>query len=142
VGGEVTVTMAERAGEEYRGTIARTARSIDTVTRTMQVEIRVPNPKGALISGAYVQVSMPIEVNAQALTVPTNVLLFRPEGTRVASVDRNGRVQLKSVKLGTDFGTTVEVLSGLDASDRVIVNPSDSLADGDTVTLTPAGDGR
>ncbi|MGA2342610.1 MAG: efflux RND transporter periplasmic adaptor subunit [Steroidobacteraceae bacterium] len=142
VGGEVTVTMAERAGEEYRGTIARTARAIDTVTRTMQVEIRVPNPKGALISGAYVQVSMPIEVNAQALTVPTNVLLFRPEGTRVASVDRDGRVRLKAVKLGTDFGTTVEVLGGLDASDRIIENPADSLADGDAVTLAPAGDGR
>lgn len=142
VGGAVTVTMAERAGEAYRGTIARTAHAIDPATRTMQVEIRVPNPKGALISGAYVQVSMPIDVNAQALTVPTNVLLFRPEGTRVASVDQNGRVQLKSVKLGTDFGTTVEILSGLDASDRIVVNPADSLADGDVVTLAQADNGH
>jgi RND family efflux transporter MFP subunit len=140
-GEEVTVSLAERAGEDYRGTIARTARAIDTATRTMQVEIRVPNPNGALISGAYVEVTLPIDVNAQVLTVPTNVLLFRPEGTRVAAVDDHGSVKLKPVKLGTDFGTSVEVLSGLVASDRIIVNPADSLADGDVVTLAKAGDG-
>ena len=139
VGDAVTVTLAERLGEEYRGTIARTARAIDTSTRTMQVEIRVPNPDGALISGSYVQVMLPINVNAQALVVPTNVLLFRPEGARVALVDAGGRVRLSSVKLGTDFGTSVEVLSGLNATDRVVLNPADSLADGDVVTLTDAG---
>ena len=135
VGDEVKVTLAERAGEEYRGTVARTARAIDTVTRTMQVEIRVPNPQGLLISGSYVQVILPIDANTQQLVLPTNTLLFRPEGTRVALVDKDGRVHLKSVKLGTDFGESVEVLSGLDASDQVVVNPADSLADGDVVTL-------
>jgi multidrug efflux pump subunit AcrA (membrane-fusion protein) len=78
---------------------------------------------------------MPIGVDARALVVPTNVLLFRPEGTRVALVDGGGRVHLASVKLGTDFGTSVEILSGLKVSDRIIVNPADSLADGDVVTL-------
>jgi RND family efflux transporter MFP subunit len=135
VGDPVTVTLAERAGEQYRGSVARTARAIDTATRTMQVEIRVPNPTNALITGSYVQVSMPIGVDARALVVPTNVLLFRPEGTRVALVDGGGRVHLASVKLGTDFGTSVEILSGLNVSDRIIVNPADSLADGDVVTL-------
>jgi RND family efflux transporter MFP subunit len=135
VGDEVTVTLAERAGEEYRGTVARTARAIDTATRTMQVEIRVPNAQGLLISGSYVQVILPIDANSQQLVLPTNTLLFRPEGTRVALVDKDGRVHLKSVKLGTDFGESVEVLNGLDASDQVVVNPADSLADGDVVTL-------
>ena len=134
-GDAVTVTLAERVGRQYQGTIARTARAIDAATRTMQVEIRVPNPTGALIAGSYVQVVLPINVDAKALVVPTNVLLFRPEGTRVALVDAAGRVHLTSVKLGTDFGTSVEVLSGLSASDRLIVNPADSLADGDVVTL-------
>jgi RND family efflux transporter MFP subunit len=138
IGDAVTVTLAERVGEEYRGTIARTARAIDTSTRTMQVEIRVPNPDGALITGSYVQVMLPINVNAQALVVPTNVLLFRPEGPRAALVDAGGRVHLSSVRLGTDFGTTVEVLSGLNATDRVVLNPADSLADGDVVTLADA----
>jgi RND family efflux transporter MFP subunit len=135
IGGVATVTLAERVGQQFRGTIARTARAIDTATRTMQVEIQVPNPTGALIAGSYVQVTLPINVDARALVVPTNVLLFRPEGTRVALVDSGGRVHLTSVKLGTDFGTSVEVLRGLNASDRIVLNPADSLADGDVVTL-------
>jgi RND family efflux transporter MFP subunit len=138
IGDAVTVTLAERAGGEYRGGIARTARAIDTATRTMQVEIRVPNPSGALIAGSYVQVTLPINVDVQALVVPTNVLLFRPDGTRVALVDSGGRVHLALVKLGTDFGTSVEVLNGLNGADRIVLNPADSLADGDVVTLPAA----
>jgi RND family efflux transporter MFP subunit len=139
VGAQVSVTLAERSGKTYQGTVARTARAIDTATRTMQVEIRVPNPTGALIAGSYVQVTLPVSVDAQALVVPTNVLLFRPEGSRIALVDSGGRVHLAPVKLGTDFGTRVEVLSGLAVTDRMVLNPPDSLADGDVVTLaTPA----
>jgi RND family efflux transporter MFP subunit len=135
VGDAVTVTLAERVGEQYQGTIARTARAIDTVTRTMQVEIRVPNPQGALIAGSYVQVLLPIKGDSTGLVVPTNALLFRPEGSYVAAVDGQGHVRLSPVKLGTDFGTAVEVLSGLKSSDRIVVNPADSLADGDIVTV-------
>jgi RND family efflux transporter MFP subunit len=135
IGDAVTVTLAGRVGQQFQGTIARTARAIDAATRTMQVEIRVPNPTGALIAGSYVQVMLPINVDAKVLVIPTNVLLFRPEGTRVALVDAAGRVHLTSVKLGTDFGTSVEVLSGLSATDRLVLNPADSLADGDVVTL-------
>jgi RND family efflux transporter MFP subunit len=135
VGDGVTVTLAERAGQQFRGSIARTAGAIDTATRTMQVEIQVPNPTGALIAGSYVQVSLPVNVDKEALVVPTNVLLFRPEGTHVALVDSAGRVHLALVKLGTDFGTRVEVLQGLSAADRIVLNPADSLADGDVVTL-------
>jgi RND family efflux transporter MFP subunit len=139
VGAQVSVTLAERSGKTYQGTVARTARAIDTATRTMQVEIRVPNPTGALIAGSYVQVTLPVSVDAEALVVPTNVLLFRPEGSRIALVDSGGRVHLAPVKLGTDFGTRVEVLSGLAVTDRMVLNPPDSLADGDVVTLaTPA----
>jgi RND family efflux transporter MFP subunit len=140
IGDAVTITLAGRVNEQYQGTVARTARAIDTATRTMQVEIRVPNPTGALIAGSYVQVTLPIGVDAKALVVPTNVLLFRPEGTRVALVDANGRVHLTLVQLGIDFGTSVEVLSGLNVTDRVVQNPPDSLADGDVVVLpaTPA----
>ena len=138
VGDAVTVTLAERAGEEYRGTIARTARAIDTSTRTMQVEIRVPNPRGELIAGSYVQVSLPIRTGGSALEVPSNVLLFRPDGPRVALVDGGGRVRLAAVKLGTDFGNSIAILSGVSADDRIILNPADSIADGDIVTLADA----
>jgi len=135
IGDTVMVSLAERAGEHYQGSIARTARAIDPATRTLQVEIRVPNPGGDLFSGAYVQVELPIKGDRAATVVPTNVLLFRPDGPRVAVVDQSGRVRLAQVKLGTDYGTSVEVLAGLDAADQIIVNPADSLADGDIVTL-------
>src|SRR5450631_2160756 len=135
IGDAVSVILAERAGEQYQGTVARTAGAIDTTTRTMQVEIRLPNPRGALIAGSYVQVSLPVNVDDRVLVVPTNVLLFRPDGTQIALVDSGGRVRLTPVKLGTDFGTSVEVLSGLSAGDRMVLNPADSLADGDIVTI-------
>jgi RND family efflux transporter MFP subunit len=142
VGDVVTVSLPERPGEEYQGAIARTARAIDAVSRTMQVEIRVPNPKQALFSGAYAQAILPIKQDGAALLVPTNVLLFRPDGPRVAAVDAAGRVRMSAVTLGTDFGTTVAVTSGLHPDDRIILNPPDSLVDGDIVTLSAQTDGR
>ncbi len=135
VGDQVTVTLAEHAGQKYQGVIARSAGAIDTATRTMQVEIRVPNPKGELIAGAYVQVLLPIQGDNTGLVVPTNVLLFRPSGTYVGVVDGSSHVHLTRVTLGTDFGTSVEVLAGVNAADRIVVNPADSLADNDVVTL-------
>jgi RND family efflux transporter MFP subunit len=135
VGDAVTVILPGHQGEKYQGSIARTARAIDTGTRTMQVEIRVPNPQDALIAGAYVQVNLPIRQDGDALLIPINVLLFRPDGPRVAAVDAAGRVRLAPVKLGTDFGSSVAVLDGLKADDRIVLNPADSLADGDVVTL-------
>jgi RND family efflux transporter MFP subunit len=135
VGDIVTVNLSGHQGAEYQGTIARTARAIDAGTRTMQVEIRVPNPTDALIAGAYVEVILAIKQDGAALLVPTNVLLFRPDGPRVATVDASGHVHLSTVKLGTDFGSNVAVLGGLKADDRIVLNPADSLADGDLVTL-------
>jgi RND family efflux transporter MFP subunit len=135
VGDKVSVNLIEHAEESYAGEIARTARAIDPVTRTLQVEIRVPNPSGILLSGAYVQAVMPIQGNKAATVVPTNVLLFRPDGPRVAVVDAGGHVHLSAVKIGTDFGASVEILSGVDAKSRLVVNPADSLADGDVVSL-------
>jgi RND family efflux transporter MFP subunit len=135
VGDAVKVGLADQLGREYEGAIARTARAIDSATRTMQVEIRVPNPAGELIAGSFVQVMLPIQQDGSALIVPTNVLLFRADGPRVAIVDAQGHVRLSTVKLGTDFGSTVAVLSGVGADDRLVLNPADSLADGDNVTL-------
>ncbi len=135
VGDAVTVSLAQHQSEQYQGTIARTARAIDTGTRTMQVEIRVPNPRDALIAGAYVQVTLPIKQDGAALLVPTNVLLFRPDGPRVATVDAAGHIRLCAVTLGTDFGSTVAILRGLRTEDRLVLNPADSLADGDVVTV-------
>ena len=135
VGDAVTVSLAERAGAQYQGSIERTARAIDPVTRTLQVEIRVPNPSGALFAGAYVQARLPIRSDRAANVVPTNVLLFRPDGPKVALVDSEGHVHLSPVTLGTDFGAAIEVIAGVDHDSQIIVNPADSLADGDVVSL-------
>jgi RND family efflux transporter MFP subunit len=136
-GQPVVVTQGELRGQSFKGTVARTAASIDTGTRTMQVEIALPNPDGTLLPGAYVQVALPLSAS-QAMLVPTNALLFRAEGARVAVVDGNGRVTLKAVTLGRNYGETVEVLDGLAADQRLVLNPSDSLTDGDQVAVAAA----
>jgi RND family efflux transporter MFP subunit len=131
-GQPVVVTQAELRGQSFRGEVARTSGAIDTTTRMMQVEVSLPNKDGTLLPGAYVQVSLPLAAS-QSLTIPSNALLFRAEGTRVAVIDAEGKVKLRTVQLGRNFGETVEVLDGLGATDRLVLNPSDSLAEGDVV---------
>ncbi len=139
VGQDVAVTLAELPGQTFHGTIARASGAIDTTTRTMQVEVQLPNKDGRLMPGAYVQVAIAGKAakgdDAQAaFIVPTNALLFRKEGPRVA-VAENGHVDLRPVAIGRDFGRTVEVVSGLNASDALILNPADSIAQGEAVTV-------
>ncbi|VTU15745.1 Multidrug transporter MdtA [Variovorax sp. SRS16] len=133
-GQPVVVTQAELRGQSFRGEVARTSGAIDASTRMMQVEVSLPNRDGTLLPGAYVQVSLPLAAS-RTLTIPANALLFRAEGTRVAVVDAAGHVHLRAVSLGRNYGETVEVLDGLDAKDRMVLNPSDSLAEGDVVTI-------
>jgi RND family efflux transporter MFP subunit len=137
VGDKVTVTQAELPGQQFSGTVARTAGAIDSATRTMQLEINLPNKDNALLAGAYVQVSLPVSGSSNALLAPTNVLLFRPEGPRVAVVGADGKVRLQTVALGHDLGNKIELLSGVTAAEKIVVNPPDSLADGDIVQVRP-----
>ena len=136
-GQNVVVTQAELRGQRFAGQVARTAASIDASTRTMQVDIVLANRDGVLLPGAYVQVELPMALSG-ALTVPTNVLLFRAEGTRVAVVDGAGKVSLRPVKLGRNRGESVEIVDGVSASDRLVLNPADSLGDGDVVKASAA----
>jgi RND family efflux transporter MFP subunit len=140
VGQDVVVTQAELAGQQFHGTITHIAGAIDVPTRSLEIEVRLPNPDGRLRPGAYVQVAVPATVHAR-LMVPSNALLFRAEGPRLAVVDSNGTVHLHKVVIAQDLGQTLEIESGIDLHDRVIVNPSDSIADGDHVQVTPA-DGK
>jgi RND family efflux transporter MFP subunit len=133
-GQPVVVTQAELRGQSFKGEVARTSGAIDTATRMMQVEVSLSNREGLLLPGAYVQVSLPLAAS-RALSVPANALLFRAEGTRVATVDAEGRVRLRTITVGRNYGETVEVLDGITASDRLILNPSDSLAEGDVVAV-------
>jgi RND family efflux transporter MFP subunit len=136
-GQEVIVTQAELAGRNFHGKVARTSASIDAATRTMQVEVSLPNPDGALLPGAYVQVALPMQ-SSRALVIPTNALIMRADGMRVAVLDTAGRVNLRPVKIGRNFGNTVELLEGAAATDRLVLNPPDSLAEGDKVAIAPA----
>ena len=133
-GQKVVVTQVELRGRTFSGEVARSAGAIDPATRTMQVEINLPNRDGTLLPGAYVQVDLPL-AGAKTLVVPTNVLLFRGEGTRVALVDADHRVRLKPVTLGRNLGESIEVLGGVADGDRLVVNPSDSLAEGDAIAI-------
>jgi RND family efflux transporter MFP subunit len=135
-GQKVTVTQSELQGQAFEGQVARTSGAIDPATRTMQIEVTLPNRDGVLMPGAYVQVQLPLR-GAQAMTVPANALLIRGEGVRVAVVDPQKQVRLRPVKIGRNYGPTVEVLEGLSTSDEVVLNPPDSLSEGDQVAVAP-----
>jgi len=134
VGEAISVTQAEMPATAFHGTVSRTAGAIDTATRTLQVEVSLPNHDGRLLPGSYVQVELPVG-NANNLVAPSNSLLFRPEGPRVALVDAAGHVHLQPVAIGRDFGQSVELLSGVQVGDQLILNPADSLAEGDVVSV-------
>jgi RND family efflux transporter MFP subunit len=133
-GQQVVVTQAELPGRKFNGEIARTAASIDATTRTMQIEVTLANRDGVLLPGALVQVALPLQAT-QALVIPTNALLFRGEGMRVAVVDASGRVKLRPIRIGRNYGQSVEVLEGISGTDQLVLNPSDSLAEGDQVAI-------
>jgi RND family efflux transporter MFP subunit len=136
-GDHVTVTMDAFPGEIFTGTLVRNDDAIDPVSRTLNVEIDVDNPSGKFLPGAYAFVHLKVPGSAGAVTLPSNALLFRAEGLR-AGVVRNGRVKLTPINIGQDYGSSVEVLSGLAPQDAVIVNPADSLADGEAVRVAIA----
>jgi len=136
VGQKVVVTQAELPGQQFHGTITHMSGAIDVPTRSLQVEVTLPNPDDKLRPGAYVQVAVPSVAHAQ-LMVPGNALLFRAEGPRVAVVDANGNVQLHKIVIAQDLGQSLEIESGIEVNDKVIINPSDSIADGDHVQIQP-----
>ena len=107
----------------------------------MQVEVNLPNVDGVLLPGAFIQVALPLKAS-QATTVSTNTLMFRGDGIRVAVVDGEGNVKLRQVKIGRNYGETVQILEGIGPSDRVVLNPSDSISDGDKVTVVVAQPGK
>lgn len=130
----VEIRVRELPDRRFDGRVARTAQSIDAASRTLLAEIDMDNRSGELLPGSYAEVQLNLPTDASALRLPVNTLLFRSEGLRVAIV-RDGRVHLAPVTLGRDFGSTVEVVSGVSAEDQVVVNPADSLADGQAVQV-------
>lgn len=133
-GETVTVTLDAFPKEVFAGTVLRNSDSIDLNSRTLNTEVDVDNPSGRLFPGAYAFVHLKVPGSVGSVTIPSNTLLFRSEGLR-AGVVNGGHVKLMPITIGQDYGSKVEVLTGLSSSDAVIVNPSDSLVDGAAVKL-------
>jgi RND family efflux transporter MFP subunit len=129
-GMEAELTLNEFPGRRFKGKLVRSTQSIDPSSRTLLAEVAVDNPSGELLPGAYAQVHLKLKSGDAVLLLPVNTLLFRSEGVQVAVVTADQRVALHDVVLGRDFGTQVEVVSGLNPRETVIVNPSDSLMAG------------
>jgi RND family efflux transporter MFP subunit len=140
-GDQATLTQDSNPNERIRGTIVRNSDAINQSTRTLNVEVDINNSKRLLRPGAYVFVHFHLPPIGNTVTIPSNTLLFRAEGLRVGVI-RHDRVQLVPITIGRDYGSSVEITSGLTAADEVITNPSDSLASGAAVharTATAGG---
>ena len=125
----------EHPGITYPATVVRTSEALDPSARTLEVELQVDNSKGELFPGAYAEVHFNLPGSASTLRVPATALVFRSAGLQVATVVRANRVKLRKIQQGRDFGTTVEVLTGLSPNDLIVVNPPDSIADGEVVRI-------
>ena len=140
-GMEAWVTLQELPGQKFRGTVARTAESIDPTTRTLLTEVDVPNKDGRLLPGSFGEVHFRPGISGQKVTLPVNAMLFRQEGPRVAVVGSDNKVQLRPITIGRDYGSTLEILGGVDVGDQVVINPADSLEEGQQVNIAPANQG-
>jgi RND family efflux transporter MFP subunit len=137
-GQEAELNLPQYPDKVFKATVATTSGAINLQARTLLVELHADNPDGLLQPGAYAQVVFHLPTNPNVLRIPTSALLFREEGLQVATIGPGDKIELKSVTLGRNLGTDVEVVKGLTSSDRVVNSPPDSLAAGDVVHVTTA----
>jgi RND family efflux transporter MFP subunit len=136
---EAELRFAEQPNRTFAAKTVRTSNALDPILRTLQVELELDNAKGEIFPGAYAEVHFKLPISAETLRLPANTVLFRAAGLQVATLDGEQRVKLKSIVQGRDFGNTIEVLSGLEPNDTVVLNPPDSIADGVQVRIaTPS----
>ncbi len=129
--------LTQYPGQKFQAKVVRTSQSIDPATRTLLTEVDVPNKTGQLLPGGYAQVHLQLKVTGDRLQVPVNALLFRSEGLRAVVVDADHKLHLRPLTIGRDFGTTLEVLGGLKEDDWIVLNPADSLDEGQQVRVKP-----
>jgi len=127
--------LTQYPGQKFRGKVVRTSNAIDLSTRTLLTEVDVPNASGLLLPGGYAQVHLEVTVKGDRLQVPINSLLFRAEGLRAVVVDSNHKARLQTLTIGRDYGVTLEVMNGLKAGDWIVLNPPDSLNEGQEVRV-------
>ena len=141
-GTPATISVDEYPGQAFAGTVARDAGAFDPTSRTLLLEIDVPNPDGRLYAGMYAHAKFVLPNPTPALLVPDNAILIDAKGPRVMVVDRSDKIQVKPVTLGRDYGTKTEILGGLDARDRVVQNPADDLHEGLPVSIQSTTQGN
>ena len=137
-GVDAELSFTERPGKTYSARIVRTAEALDPNVRSLQVELALDNSTHEILPGAYTEVRFKLSTDRQTLRLPANTILFRSAGLQVATLDEDRHVKLKSIVQGRDFGTVIEVLSGLEPNDVVVLNPPDSIVDGELMRIAPA----
>jgi len=137
VGQTTEIGLSERPGRTFSGKIVRFSDSLDPATRTMLVEVQVPNPRADLLPGMYANVTLRTARENPPLLIPSEALVARAQGTMAAVVDPAGRVHFTPIQVGRDSGTELEILSGLEAGMQVIVNPNDKVREGVAVEVRP-----
>jgi multidrug efflux system membrane fusion protein len=142
VGESTAITLQEFPGQRFSAKVARTAESIEPNTRTLLTEVDVPNKDGRLLPGSFGEVHFAVGANVDKVTVPVNAMLFRSQGAQVAVIGSDNKVQLRKINIGKDYGTSLEVLDGLSVGDQVVINPPDSLEQGQQVNIAQAARGQ
>jgi membrane fusion protein, multidrug efflux system len=142
VGADTYITLQEFPGQRFKARVVRTADAIDLNTRTLLTEVDVPNKDGKLLPGSFGEVHFAVGSDVNKVTIPVNALLFRSQGAQVAVVGSDNKIQLRPITIGRDYGASLEIISGVSASDQVVVNPPDSLESGQEVNLAPVPPGE
>jgi RND family efflux transporter MFP subunit len=135
LGLKACLSLTELAQRNFCGQVVRTANSIDPNTRTLLTEVDVPNASGTLLPGSYAEVHFDVKITGQRLSLPINALLFRPDGTMAALVGPDNRINLKKITIGRDYGNSLQVLQGIDAEDRIVINPPDALEQNELINI-------
>jgi RND family efflux transporter MFP subunit len=130
VGQAARITVPDLPGRQFTGTVTRTSNSLDPATRTLLVEVQVPNQGSILLPGMYAQVDLTTPRKDPPLVIPGDTLVVRPDGTQVALVTPDQTIHFQHIELGRDYGDRIEVISGLQLGQRVVVNPGDTVREG------------
>ena len=141
-GQEALLSVRERPGQTFAGKVARTSNSLNTSSRTLLVEVQIDNKDGLLLPGMYSEVKFALRRTRPATLIPADALVANAKGTRVAAVDRQGKISFRSVEVGRDLGSQIEITAGLDPNQSVVLNPGEMLTEGQEVQVAKAVTGQ
>ena len=142
IGAKATVSLPEYAGQNFPATVESSSQSVDVATGTTRMQLELDNPGGRLMPGSYANVTMNLVRERVPLRIPASALMFNRNGLRVATVDAADKIRFKTVTIARDLGREIELASGLEPDDRVIVAPPDGMVDGDKVRVAGQNVGK